>query len=371
MKRLAILSSAACALALAASAVPASAHSGGTVKTVADGLDGPRSVATVRPGVTLVSETDGTVDVVREHRHGPATVRELTSVPAEFAPAIDVGHDGTVYILTGAAGGPPEEGAPPVDEDVAAAGSKLFKWRYGWDEPKLLADIGAYQATDPDPNDLEDFAEDSNPFGVVALHNGNVLVSDAAGNDLLRVTPRGHISTVAILKPRVVEVPEGAGGPEGPPAGTMLPAEAVATSVTVGSDGYFYVGELRGFPATPGTSEIWRIRPGSTGAVCDPEKPYKGACKRYADGLTSIVDLAPGPHGSIYALTLSKLSWLAVEGQVPGSEIGGLFQVSPWGHHVRELAKDQLNLPGGVDTNSYGRIYVAGPVFGPGTLSKL
>ena len=43
--------------------------------------------------------------------------------------------------------------------------------------------------------------------------------------------------------------------------------------MTVGSDGYWYVGELRGFPATPGTSEIWRIKPGTVGAVCDPEKP--------------------------------------------------------------------------------------------------
>jgi hypothetical protein len=371
MKRLAILSSAACALALAASAVPASAHSGGTLKTIAEGFDGPRGVATVRPGTTLVSETDGTINVVHEHRRAPATVRELTSVPATFAPAVARGHDGTVYIVTGAAGGPPEEGAPPVSEEVLEASNTLFKWRPGWAKPKVLANIGAYQAEDPDPYDLEDTPEESNAFGVVALRNGNVLVADAAGNDLLRVTPRGHVSTVAVLKPRTVEVPEGAGGPEGPPAGAMLPAEAVPTSVTVGSDGYFYVGELRGFPATPGTSQIWRIKPGSTDAVCDPEKPFKGACKRYADGLTSVVDLAAGPHGSIYALTLSKLSWLAFETQVPGAEIGGLFKVSRWGHHVRELAKDQLTLPGGVDTDYFGRIYVAGPVFGPGTLSRL
>lgn len=367
MKRLVFLTGAACALALGASAVPASAHPDSAPRTVVDGLDSPRGPATVRPGTTLVSEADGSVSVVREHRHGPATVRELTSVPAVSSPAIASGQHGTVYILTGVAGGP--EGTEEIPEDVIEASSKLYKWRPGWSEPRVLADIADYQKTDPDPNDLEDLPEDSNPFGVVALRNGNVLVADAAGNDLLRVNPRGHVSTVAVLKPRVVEAPEGAG----PPAGTPIPAEAVATSVTVGSDGYFYVGELRGFPGTPGTSQIWRIRPGSTDAVCDPEKPWKGACKRYADGLTSIVDLAAGRHGSIYAVTLSKLSWLALESDppAPGSEIGGLFKVSPWGHHVRELAEGQLVLPSGVDTDRRGGVYVTSPFFGPGALLKV
>ena len=83
--------------------------------------------------------------------------------------------------------------------------------------------------------------------------------------------------------------------------------------------------------------------------------------------------LAPGRHGSIYAVTLSKKSWLAIEAKppVPGARIGGLFKVSPWGHHIRELAKDKLMLPGGADTTCDGRLYVTGPVFGPGRLMRL
>ena len=126
--------------------------------------------------------------------------------------------------------------------------------------PLVIADIGKYQLNDPDPYNTNGPAEESNPFGVAALKDGTVLVSDAAGNDLLRVWPKtGQIKTVARLKPRVVNVPPGlpATDPEGnptelPPAGTPINSEAVATSVTVGSDGYWYVGELRGFPATPG-----------------------------------------------------------------------------------------------------------------------
>lgn len=353
------------ALVLGAAALPATAghgHGGGsTLHRVAD-LDGPRGVASVLPGKTLVTEADGTFSLVVERHHGDAKVIELGSVGAPgFANAID-NRGKTVYVLTG--GGEPGTGA-----------ATLYKWKPWWDEAKPVADIAAYQATDPDPYDLEDFPEDSNPFGVVALKHGGVLVSDAAGNDLLRVRYDGSIQTIARIMPRTVEVPEGlpATDPEGnplPPAGTPIPSEGVATSVTVGADGYYYLGELRGFPATPGTSQIWRINPHAKDAVCDPEHPYRGACRLYKDGMTSIVDLGADRWGNIYAVSLSKLSWLAVELGVEGSEVGALYRISP-NRHVTELAKDQLITPGGVDVSWTGKVYTTGPVFGPGALSTV
>lgn len=205
-----------------------------------------------------------------------------------------------------------------------------------------------------------------------------MLVADAAGNDLLKVWPRGRVSTVAVLKPRTVRVPAGlpGTGPDGqptglPPAGTRIVSEAVATSVTVGRDGYYYVGELRGFPATPRRSQIWRIHPRSHRAVCDPVHPRTGRCKRFADGLTSIVDLAPATRGSVYALSLSKKSWLQFELGVEGAAIGGLFRVTGRGNRIHELARGRLRTPGAVDTARNGRIYVTGPVFGSGRLFKL
>lgn len=369
-----VMGGAACALAMGVSAlssVPASAqvdHDG--LRTVTGGLNGPSGVASVRPGVTLVSEADGTVSVVRERR-GPALVKRLFRVPTQGSPAIAFGPHWTVYAVTGASESPdPSDPKPP--KAILDADQSLFKWRPHWAKPHRIADIGAYQRRDLDPYDLEKNPSDSNPYGVAALPNGTVLVADAAGNDLLRVRPNGAISTVARVKPRVVTVPEGLGS-DAPPAGSQIPAEAVTTSVTVGTDGYYYVGELRGFPGTAGTSEIWRINPHASGAVCDPAQPTAQPCRRYADGLTSVVDLAAGPHGSIYAVTLSKKTWLAIEAQPPaaGAEIGGLFKVGPWGASVRELATDQLNLPGGADTARNGRVYVTGPIFGRGALVSL
>jgi len=188
---------------------------------VVTALDGPRGVDALGHGRTLVTETDGSFSLVVERRHGPAKVIGLGALATDFPPAIALGRHGTVFLLTGASSGPPEDAraarvltADEV-EPQPAAGATLYRWRPGWDAPRPFADIGAYQVGDPDPADLEGVPADSNPFGLAALQDGSVLVADAAGNDLLRVDRRGHITTVARLLPRVVEVPEGL--PEVPP----------------------------------------------------------------------------------------------------------------------------------------------------------
>ncbi|WP_344234526.1 ScyD/ScyE family protein [Kribbella hippodromi] len=349
------------ALALAGSVLVAGqADAGGhhsSLKPVATGLDGPRGVATYRNQV-VYSVTDGSVYATDGRR-----TWKLGQVPGGFAPAIDTDRWGRTYALTG--GGGPEGDTPP-------GGATLFRLRPG-KSPVVVADIGKYQATDPDPYNVADSPTESNPFGVVALKDGTVLVSDAANNDLLRVWPNGHIKTVARLKPRVVKVPPGLGN-QAPPAGTPILAEAVATSVTVGADGYWYVGELRGFPATPGTSQIWRIKPGSVGAVCDPVKPAKGNCQRYADGYTSIVDLAGGPRGTLAVVELAKASWLQFE--LSGKpQVGALFLQFPGRNHRAgyrtELVKGQLTLPGGTAFNRSGQLFVSAPVFGPGAVYRV
>ncbi|WP_340538790.1 ScyD/ScyE family protein [Nocardioides sp. GXZ039] len=323
-------------------------------------LDGPRGVDALGGGRTLVAENDGSFSLVIDRRHDDARKIALSSVPATgIAPAISGGPHGSVYVLTGAGA---EPGGPPIP-----GAATLYRWRPGDAEPSVVADIAAYQATDPDPDDQEGQPADSNPFGVLALRNGDVLVSDAAGNDVLRVHGDGTIETVARLRPRTVLVPEGL-PPGTPPAGTPIVSEAVATSIAVDRRGDLYIGELRGFPATPGTSQIWRVPVGSTDAVCDPADPQHGACQRVADGLTSIVDLAADGRGSIYAVSLSAKSWLAMELGVPGADVGSLLRVRPC-RGSRELFTGSLTLPGGVDVAG-NDLYLTGPVFGPGALSR-
>ena len=143
------------------------------------------------------------------------------------------------------------------------------------------------------------------------------------------------------------------------------------TSVTVGRDGAVYLGELRGFPATPGTSEIWRVEPGATDAVCKPNKPQKGACTRVADGLTSIVSLASGRGGALYAAELSKKSWFAVENEVEGAVEGAVIRIGHDRDVRRELKPGKVILPGSVAVGPNGKAFVSGPIFGPGAVMKL
>ncbi|WP_433002864.1 ScyD/ScyE family protein [Kribbella sp. CA-294648] len=330
---------------------------GGSLKPVVTGLNGPRGVA-AHGAKVVYSVGDGSVYEAWAYGTNKG-IRELGTVPGGFAPAIDTDRWGTTYALTGA-GGEPGQPLPP-------GGASLFKLRPG-KAPLKIADIGQYQLKDPDPYNVEGPATESNPFGVATLRDGSVLVADAAGNDLLRVWPNGKIRTVARLKPRVVKAPANLGG-------QLMPAEAVSTSVTVGSDGHYYVGELRGFPATPGTSQIWRIKPGSMNAVCDPAKPYKGHCQRYADGYTSIVDLSAGRHGKLAVVQLANIGWLAWEMSGQPTAVGGLFLQYPGKHHKagykKELARGKLHLPAGTEINKFGHVFVSSPLFGPGAVYRI
>jgi hypothetical protein len=86
---------------------------------------------------------------------------------------------------------------------------------------RILADISRYEArNDPDGEGVE-----SNPYAVLGLRGG-YLVADAAGDAILKVTPRGRISTWAVL----------------PEYGERV--DAVPTVVSKGADGDIYVGEL-------------------------------------------------------------------------------------------------------------------------------
>lgn len=351
----------ACAGALIAGIPLSAAGSQHELDPVVTGLDGPRGVSVTVDGRVIFAEADGSFSQVQLNNKHKTRVTELGQVPQGFiAPAVGAHSLGRTYVLT-------PEGEP------GSGAMTLYRWISKDQDAEAVADISAYQATDPDPDDLEDFPEHSNPYGLEVLPDGDVLVADAAGNDLLKVSPDGDIVTVVRLKPRMVPVPDGL--PDDlpfplPPAGTLMPSEAVATSVTVGADGYYYVGELRGVPGTTGMSQVWRIAPDAVDAVCDPEAPDTGDCQRYADGFTSIVDLAADENGGIYVLELVQEGWLKFELGL-ADPVGGLFRIPPGGGAPTELVPGQLILPGGVDVGKDATVYVTNPVFGPGSLSAI
>jgi hypothetical protein len=187
-------------------------------------------------------------------------------------------------------------------------------WRITGGQPQLIANLYEFEAQrNPDGND----PPDSNPFDVHALNNARALVADAGANALLRANKQGGVAILAVFPDSLVStenIKSLAGCPE---SGAdfcflpdMMPAQSVPTSVTVGPDGYYYVGELRGFPAPTGESSVWRVSPNASRARCGASPD---CVKVFDGGFTSIIDLNFAPDGTLTVAELDEASWAAVE----------------------------------------------------------
>ncbi len=221
-----------------------------------------------------------------------------------------------------------------------------------------VAGLGAYEAKkNPDGGEI-----DSNPYGVAALGTRKALVADAGGNSVLHVNAKGRINWVATLPEELVStdnVKELAGCPDAPPEFAFacdlpdqMPAQAVATSVAIGPDGAWYVGELKGFPAPTGVSKVWRIEPGTRHAQCgtDPR------CMVVFDDFTSIVDLSFGPYGTLYVTEIDEASWLAVEEGI--GPLNGTVNACGLGGNCTEVATG-LPMPTASTVGRDGQLYAA------------
>jgi len=78
---------------------------------------------------------------------------------------------------------------------------------------------------------------DSHPYAVAGLGDGSWLVADAGGNDILRISKHGHVSTVAVLPAQTVKLTAELAGQFGltDPRAKAGSAPRVASSVRDGS----------------------------------------------------------------------------------------------------------------------------------------
>jgi hypothetical protein len=329
-------------LALSLVAVPAASASS-RVRVVADGLNNPRGIAISSSGRILVAEAGaGKIlsIVAGRTRTLVSGLPSVTSPEGESTGPVNVAvRNGRVVV---AVGGGPQNVDPKFDSVLRVQGGTT----------SVLADIQAYRNAHPDTTDLDQPPNptDSNAYGLASISRGRTLVTDAAGNELDLVDADGTVHTVAKFPNEVVSTSHLPASLGLPPS---LPAEAVPTSVAVGPDGYWYVGELKGFPFTPGASRIWRIAPSARNVVCDPAAKH-GPCSVFADGLTSITGLDFGPDGSLYVVEIVKSSVVHLFDQ--SDTVGALIRIKH-GHRT-ELAKGQLNAPGDVAVSRSGHVYV-------------
>jgi len=235
----------------------------------------------------------------------------------------------------------------------AALGAGL--WHVTASGPRLVGDIEAFE-TDVNPDETwwknaacEEVEEDpdtpapegytagpqSNPYHLTTDGGRTALVADAAGNALLAGGVGGGLDWVAVFAP-----PTADGSASADPADWLvlfeLPDETcyvqpVPTSVAVGPDGAYYVGELTGaITASSGVSDIrglarvWRIEPGARNVRCPSDQ-----CELALSGLTSVIDLAFGPDGALHVVEYDEAGWLGLftgsleGGTVSRCEVGG------------------------------------------------
>jgi hypothetical protein len=352
------------ALAVAVGGSSATGAGGARLQVVARNLDNPRK---------LFVAPDGSVYVVLAGRGRDGC---LTTCVGETASVVRVASGSVKPVITGLGsrslpGGRDAEGAVDAipsgsqyvvlmqDMEINTKGVNQVGLPYAGDllvsppgklSAHVIADLAAYEAAHnpdhgagPGPSYAQP-SIDSDPYGVVQFRGGYAVI-DAAGNDLLQVSPNGKVSLLAVFPTQAIRLTAAERRQHRPPAPPVLPVQSVPSALAVGPDGALYVGELTGWPYRIGSARIWRIAPGHKPTV-------------FARGFTNISDLAfDGKDLLVLEITSKGI-------QNPAST-GELIRLSPGGKRTI-LASKGLVFPTGVAVGK-GWIYISNYGTYPGT----
>jgi hypothetical protein len=312
------------------------------VRAIVSGLDSPRGLAIADGGILVAEAGRGGSGPCGPGPVGRSCVGSsgaLTQVNGGVAAHIASGlpsvalkdgsfaigphdvaaaSDGTTYATIGLAGSPDDRAQWGRSGRLLA---HLVRTN-GSGGVRDVADILAYEEKhNPDGGRIE-----SDPYGLLRARHASII-TDAAGNSLLKVTDSGHISTLAVFPNRTVKF-----------QGSKVPIEAVPTSVVRGPDGALYVGQLTGFPFKRGAARVWRIVPGHRPQV-------------YARGFTNIIDIAFDRRGGLYVLEIAHNSLHA------SSPYGALLRVRRSGR-VTTVLDHGLTFPTSVAVQDDGSLLV-------------
>jgi len=262
----------------------------------------------------------------------------------------------------------------------SALGAALFSASSG--NSKIIGDIETYTLgdwPDGDPGQAPDWIDfrceppggytagpQTNPYHLMALSGSEVLLADAAGNTLLYIKKNGTIEIVATFDP--INDPD-----TGIPLvqfpledGTECPVEPVPTSVAVGDDGAYYVGELTGTTAEnlagsaspEGLASVWRIESGSRDITCPSDN-----CTKAVTGLNSVIDLEFGPDGYLYVVEFDKNGFFPA---VVFNDLGfGTIKKCDVSADSCEIVEGGLVLPGAITFDKWDNLWLVDNVFDP------
>jgi hypothetical protein len=332
--------------------VPSASATPSEPVVVVSGLNNPRQIVLVDGGAgpeLLIAEAGkgGTVIGTGDDAQSVGLTGAISSV---FNPASTVGSK-PKRVVTGLLSGASPDGtfavgsdgvaarfsggkiyvqityAPPdlVPPPVAAQSGKLLFAQHNGGVAFPAADISAVENTDPDHQGF-----DSDPYAALARKD-DILVADAAGNDILRVGNQGYGPvTVWHVFPNILDGDCANRPPEGP--GRNPGCDFVPTSLAQDAQGNIYVGALAG-------------EAGGEGRVVKLDPSGKTVLKTWT-GLTTVTGVAVGKDGSVYASELFG-----------GSESapGDLVKISPNG--TRTVVT--VPFPAGVAVDAADNVFVS------------
>lgn len=276
-------------------------------------------------GLTMVTGGVATrvVDDIRGRAH-------LDGMNAIGLNDITFGADGTLYGVIGFGGDPADRAAADDPDQPQLATLVTIDPASG--AIATIADLGAYeQENNPDGG-----AIDTNPYAIITLPGGDLLVADAGANDLLRVTPAGEIATVAVFPDTEVTAPDGS---------SMMPMNAVPDAVALGLDGAISVGQLTGVPFPVGGASVFTL-------------PAAGGDPTVAEtGFTTIIDLGWNIDGSLWVLEFMHGGMLAANPAEPATMEGRLVRIAPDGTRT-DVAGPNLFVPTNFAFGPEGDVYV-------------
>lgn len=274
--------------------------------------------------------------------------------------------------------GVPINGLAAIDDEsffAASGGLDLAEgaglWLVVGDDARLVGDIEAFE-TEHDPDAFEgpewktpaceepEFSAgpQSNPYHLTVLSDREALVADAAGNTLLYGNAEGEVDWVALFTPPVDE--DGFRVLYPLDDDTDCYVQPVPTSVAVGPDGAYYVGELTGITAeeiagdvVTGSSRVWRVEPGARNVVCP-----SADCEVVVSDLTAVIDLAFGPDGDLYVVEFDQNGWFTAVEADPPDPAGGAIQNCDVGTGECEVVVDGLVLPGAITFDEEGNLWL-------------
>jgi hypothetical protein len=236
-------------------------------------------------------------------------VSDLVTAPGTEIAGVDALGNGTVFYTTSIGG---SEESPPTSTQLrrvlpnghvsTLADLLTYEQTFNPDQVNTYGLVGATPdclaqwPAEAGPSSYTGII-DSHPYSV-AIAPGGVYVAEAAGNDILRVTRNGTISTVAVLPPQPTVITADTAAANGLPdctIGLTYNFEPVPTDVEVGPHGTLYVSLLPGGPEDPSL--------GARGSVYTVD-PSTGATHKVAGGFAGATNLALGPNGTIYVSEL-------------------------------------------------------------------